>query len=337
MKPISNDKKNNVISRLNLGDSYSTIRKSLGVSQFTVCKIAKEIGHHSTNQTGRPSIITTVMGRNLLRMFLYGNVITATEAARKLNGEGTKISPDTIRRFLKNANFNSTLKKAALPLTPSRKKIRLAWAKAHKDWTVDDWKRVIFSDETKVNRLGSDGRRWTWVQKGERLRDHNVNHAYKHGGGSLMMWSCISVHGPGYITKIEGNMDSDLYIKIIEEDYDQTLVDFGLENQDVIFQQDNDPKHKSKKTTQWLADQQIKVLDWPPFSPDMNPIENAWYYLKAKLGQYETAPKSIHELWERVSDVWYNQVTKEYCTKLIEGMPKRIQAVIKAKGGATKW
>jgi hypothetical protein len=64
-------------------------------------------------------------------MFLYGNVTTATEAAKNLGAEGTTVSPDTIRRFLRNENFNATIKKAALPLTPSRKKTRLAWAKAH--------------------------------------------------------------------------------------------------------------------------------------------------------------------------------------------------------------
>jgi transposase len=270
-------------------------------------------------------------------MFLYGDVMTATEAAKNLKAEGTTVSPDTIRRFLKKGNFNASIKKDSLPLTAARKKTRLAWAKKYRSWTVDDWKRVIFSDETKINRLGSDGRRWTWVKKGEALRDHNVNHAYKHGGGNLKLWSCISAHGPGYITKIEGSMNSDLYIQIIDEDYRASLEEFNVDSENVIFQQDNDPKHTSKKTEKWLKENNIQVLDWPPYSPDMNPIENAWYYLKSKLGQYERAPTSINELWERVADVWYNQVTKEYCVKLIEGMPKRIEAVIKAKGGATKW
>ena len=51
---------------------------------------------------------------------------------------------------------------------------RLDFALAHKDWTVEDWKRVIWSDETKINRLGSDGRKWVWKKPGEGLNDRLV-------------------------------------------------------------------------------------------------------------------------------------------------------------------
>ena len=52
---------------------------------------------------------------------------------------------------------------------------RLRWANEHKDWTIDDWKRVVWSDETKINRFGSDGAQWYWKQKGEPLREHHIS------------------------------------------------------------------------------------------------------------------------------------------------------------------
>ena len=53
------------------------------------------------------------------------------------------------------------------------------FAESHKDWTVEDWKRVIWSDETKINRLGSDGKKWVWKRPGEGLSDRLVQGTVK--------------------------------------------------------------------------------------------------------------------------------------------------------------
>jgi hypothetical protein len=73
-------------------------------------------------------------------------------------------------------------------LTAQHKKARLDFALAHQDWTIDDWKRVVWSDETKINHLGSDGRKWVWKGKGEGLSDRLVEGTQKFGGGSLRLY-----------------------------------------------------------------------------------------------------------------------------------------------------
>ena len=69
------------------------------------------------------------------------------------------------------------------------------FAMAHIHWTVDDWKRVVYTDETKVNRLGSDGRKWVWKMPGEGLSDRLVEGTVKFAGGNLMFWGPMFLGG----------------------------------------------------------------------------------------------------------------------------------------------
>ncbi|KAG0972341.1 hypothetical protein G6F29_013545 [Rhizopus arrhizus] len=66
---------------------------------------------------------------------------------------------------------------------------RLKWAKAHKDWTEDDWRRVVFSDETKINVWGSDGCKYFWRRPGDKLQSLHLDLRVKGGAGSITILS----------------------------------------------------------------------------------------------------------------------------------------------------
>ena len=77
-------------------------------------------------------------------------------------------------------------------------------------------------------------------------------------------------------------------------------------------------------------------MEWPAQSPDLNPIEHLWFYLKKQLSDHNTPSSGILELWERVEKEW-EEIKPEECQNLIESMARRVQAVIRAKGGYTKY
>ena len=77
-------------------------------------------------------------------------------------------------------------------------------------------------------------------------------------------------------------------------------------------------------------------MEWPAQSPDLNPIEHLWNILKCKLNKYKEPPKGLCEFWDRVAEEW-NKITPEECQNLIESLPRRLEAVYKAKRGHTKY
>ena len=223
--------------------------------------------------------------------------------------------------------------KASFDRSSQEKTIRVA--KAHVHWVSKDWKSVVFSDESKFNRFGSDGREWCWRKRGEDFDARYTKKVVKHGGGSVMVW-CITATGPGRICRIEGHMDAKLYVEILQDDLLGTLSDLGMKKEDIYFQQDNDPKHTSKLASQWFSRNKLDKLDWPPQSPDMNIIEHMWHYLEHRVRTRTKLPSNVTELWDALVEEWAG-IEDSYVTSLYDSMPERVQALLAAKGGHTKY
>ena len=273
------------------------------------------------------------MTRLLARKVTSGAADTAPQLKKLLDLD---VSTQTIRRTLKKAGLKAAVKQKKPFLSKAHQRRWLEFALEHQHWTLDDWSRVVWSDETKINRLGSDGRSWVWKKPGSELKEQHVSGTVKFGGGSLMVWGCMTPQGVGYMCKIDGRMDAELYTSILQDEFLETVEFYGLDRENLILQQDNDPKHTSRLASKWFKDNNINVLKWPAQSPDLNPIEHLWHHLKWQLNAYEVPPAGIHELWERVQVEW-DKIPKEVCRNLIESMPRRIEAVIKAKGAQTKY
>ncbi|KAG1530607.1 hypothetical protein G6F51_013787 [Rhizopus arrhizus] len=162
------------------------------------------------------------------------------------------VNPKTIPRTFKRKGLKSAKKKTALPLSNDRQKARYDWAKAHKDWSETDWERVVFSDETKIQKRGSNGLEYAWKEDNAPYRDHHYKKKHAYGGGGIMLWSCITIHGGGYMFWLQSNVNGELYTSVLEEEYKETLKYYGLQSSDMIFQQDNASIHCASAPSKWF-------------------------------------------------------------------------------------
>jgi len=338
MKPLSAAQHQHILSLLEAGQSSHQISSSTGVHATTISRLHRK--HHPYLPKSSGGHLPKLSPSNIchgIHLISSGKAENAVQVTRTLQDIiNQPLSAQTTHHYLKEAGMKAVVKKKRPLLTKHHRRERLDFAIQHQDWTTEDWKRVVWSDETKINRLGSDGRNWVWKKAGEGLSDRLVEGTLKFGGGYLMVWGCMLWDGVGYSCKIDGRMDGDLYVSILDEDLQASLEYYGKTPSDVIFQQDNDPKHTCKKAKTWFQDHDFVVLPWPAQSPDLNPIEHLWNHLKRKLAEYESPPDGMMVLWECVQAEW-EKIEPRVCQELIESMPRRTAAVIKAKGGYTKY
>jgi transposase len=334
MRALSAETRHSVLVKLQNNKSYRRIASEMGISVSSVSRLCSSLGYSPPpSPKGRPRKLSDHDTRRLVRHILSGAADNAAQLQRTLQ---LSVSPQTVRNALKRAGLKAIIKVKRPLLERRHRKARLEFALCHQHWTVEDWSRVIFSDETKINRKGSDGRVWGWKRPGYGFEERNVVGTLKYGGGSTMLWGCMTISGPGHMTQVEGRMNAKQYTDILSQNLFQSATDTGFQGTDFIFQQDNDPKHTSKLAKKWFADHSIKLLRWPAQSPDLNPIEHLWGYLKRKLNAYPTDPRSIEELWQRIQQEWV-QIPPDVCYDLIASMPSRIQAVLQARGGNTRY
>ncbi len=222
-------------------------------------------------------------------------------------------------------------KRATKPLLNQRQRQKhLTWAVEKNNWTVAQWSKVLFSDESKFCiSFGNQGPR-VWRKSGEAQNPCCLKSSVKFPQ-SVMIWAAMSSAGVGPLCFLKSTVNAAIYQEILEH-FMLPSADKLYGDADFIFQQDLAPAHTAKGTKSWFNDHGVTVLDWPANSPDLNPIENLWGIVKRKMR--DTRPNNADELKATVKETWAS-IPPQQCHKLITSMPRRIEAVIKAKGAPT--
>jgi transposase len=334
-------KRAQIIALKKAGLSNKKISEQVGIHKSNVGRIWNRFKTaptiHDAKRTGRPSILSARDKRHVVRILKKKEAKTGTEIVKKFNQKSpVKLSKNIVYRTLKEAGYVSRLKKKKPLLTKDHRKRRLEWAKEFQNFTIEHWKFVVWSDETKFNLVSSDGKEYYWTNTPGVLTPDSIKATKKYGGGSIMVWGCMTWQGLGICCKIEGNMTGELYSQILKEELISSLNYYNMNPSHIIFQHDNDPKHTSKLAKSTLEELDIEVMTWPAQSPDMNPIEHMWNHIERKLRKLNKHYQNKDDLWSDLDNILSKKYTS-YCQKLIKTMPQRVIDLKKAKGFSTRW
>lgn len=337
-KHLNNTQRNLVIDLVNQGKTYREIQLNTGIAFTTISSIVKKYNTYGTvtdlQGRGRKRKTTAKMDRRILMEVKKNRFQSAVKIAETLKkDEGIDVHAETIRNRIKENGFGSRSVRKKPFLTKRHMERRLQFAKKYVEMPLTFWKKVLWSDESKFNLICSDGKQKVWRKPGEEYKLSCMRGTVKFGGGNIMVWGCMAWNGVGKFEFIDDRMNAEMYTDILKRNLKSSGRKLRL-GSNLIFQQDNDPKHTAKLTKEFLEKEDVIVLEWPAQSPDLNPIEHLWAILDREIG--DRAFRKKEDLKESGPVAW-EKIDKQKIKNLVESMSTRLGEVIKANGGPTRY
>lgn len=318
--------------------SKRRIARELGVSRDTVRAVWVRYSLTGTpasgSRTGRPPATTSAANDAIE---LRARTVKFTSPRQIAKDLELAVTPFTVRRVLAARNLFGRVARHKRDYGAAELRSRLSFANGYAARDADWWSRVYFSDEKCFYGRGFNGQQWVIREPGTALDPAHCAHKIARPV-KVNVWACFSAAGPGFLHVFYDNMNSDMYRKILDDNLiDVAARDFPVIGDSVTewhFLQDNAPMHKARIVTEWFHNKGVSVLDFPPYSPDLNPIENLWAIMARKVEKMRC--DNEESLGDAALKVW-NELPQNTFSNLAHSMPARCAAVVLASGWHTKY
>ncbi|UYV80911.1 Transposase [Cordylochernes scorpioides] len=277
---------------------------------------------------GATRVTSARVDRRILRQAVAAPQATCTAILQHVQDTlDHSISTRTISRRLVANGLHSCRPLRRLPLTPPNRRQRLEWCRARSTW-MTEWHRVVFSDESRFC-LSSDSRRVrVWRRRGERSNPAAIVERPTVRQRGIMVWGAIAYDSRSPLLRIQGTMTAQRYVDDVLRPVTLPYLQ-GVPN--ALYQQANARPHTARISQQALQD--VQMLPWPPYSPDLSPIEHVWDIIGRRLHALPQ-PRSEDELWQMVEREW-RAIPQDAIRTLIDSLPRRVAACIAVRGGPT--
>ncbi|UYV69075.1 hypothetical protein LAZ67_6002284 [Cordylochernes scorpioides] len=279
---------------------------------------------------GATRVTSARVDRRILRQAVAAPQATCTAILQHVQDTlDHSISTRTISRRLVANGLHSCRPLRRLPLTPPNRRQRLEWCRARSTW-MTEWHRVVFSDESRFC-LSSDSRRVrVWRRRGERSNPAAIVERPTVRQRGIMVWGAIAYDSRSPLLRIQGTMTAQRYVDDVLRPVTLPYLQ-GVPN--ALYQQDNARPHTARISQQALQD--VQMLPWPPYSPDLSPIEHVWDIIGRRLHALPQ-PRSEDELWQMVEREW-RAIPQDAIRTLIDSLPRRVAACIAVRAEENNW
>ena len=282
---------------------------------------------------GRPSKFTDRARRHLHRLVSNDPTLSGPEITVSL---GMDVHRTTVWRHLKRAGFNSFKRGSKFHLTERHKQARLHWAMARAHWRLPAWRRIVFSDEASVKLMARDGRLRVWLRAARHRRNEFALPLVQGGGGGVLIWGAIWMGGRSELYITRQSMNSERYVELLEQFVYPISFQLGDPATQWRFMDDNAPPHRSRVAQAFKTQSGIRSIDWPARSPDLNPIENLWSWMKMNVRKQIRPGDTLNRLELVLRQSWLS-IPQQSIDNLIEGMPKRLRETIESHGNHSSY
>ncbi|UYV63543.1 hypothetical protein LAZ67_2004587 [Cordylochernes scorpioides] len=270
---------------------------------------------------GATRVTSARVDRRILRLAVAAPQATCTAILQHVQDTlDHSISTRTISRRLVANGLHSCRPLRRLPLTPPNRRQRLEWCRARSTW-MTEWHRVVFSDESRFCLSGDSRRVRVWRRRGERSNPEAIVERPTVRQRGIMVWGAIAYDSRSPLLRIQGTMTAQRYVDDVLRPVTLPYLQ-GVPN--ALYQQDNARPHTARISQQALQD--VQMLPWPPYSPDLSPIEHVWDIIGRRLHALPQ-PRSEDELWQMVEREW-RAIPQDTIRTLIDSLPKRVAACI---------
>lgn len=312
----------------NVGHHYSTISRIVNKKQTT--NDVKDLA-----RSGRPPLTSDRENRAL------GRLVRRTPFANStvLKSEWLpyrRLSNRTVRNRLKSVGYSARRPVRRILLTNRHKAARMQWCRPRRRWNLRSWRKIHWSDESRFMLHTVDGRVRVWRQQNTAYAEKNIIETVAFGGGSIMVWGCVSHDCKLALKTVRGNLNGQKYQRDILAASVVPHFDNHPLNSRPVFMDDNARPHRSRAVIDYLRGEAITTLPWPACSPDLNPIEHVWDIIGRKVRERAPPVQTLDELDNALHQEWL-QLPQQQIRRLVAGMRRRLEAVIRVNGGYTKY
>jgi len=305
-----------------LGYSQAVVAQMMNVTKSFVKRWWTNRNYGPNERHRIPYKVTRSVSKNIIRKLQQPKRQSLRTVAK-----ATHLSYSSVQQVAKKSGLFPYHRAKSLILTANQKKSRFQFAKDYKDF---DFRQALFIDEKIAFLIPKPNHKndIIWAPKGTTV----LPAPYDRHSAKINVAAGIAFDLKSKIYLFEETLDSDIFIEIAKS----TFIPAGkkIEGGHWALIMDGDPKHTSRKTTEFFAQNGVQVIKLPAKSPELNAIENIWSVFAHNLE--EMRPNSKAAMKKAIPKAW-DKVTMEAIQNTIDSIPHRLQLVGSSKGDHIKY